>query len=313
MPMIGVDLGGTHVRIARVDPDGRIEASQRAMTQCDGGPEAIVGQITALTSAVGGDRASAIGIGVPGTYDRATGRVLNIPALAGWQDFPLCERITTATGLPCVLENDAKAAAIGEWTGGAGRGSDNLAYITIGTGIGGAMIVDGRLLRGVGGLAGEIGHTRVTEGSEICDCGRTGCWQTIASGHSLGRLAQFVLAERPSQAMARLAGTRPVSAECVAAAARAGDAVALDILSRYAHALSLGFINVQHCYAPALIIVGGGIAALLDLVIDQLEATVAAGLLPGFRPAPILAAALGDNAGLVGAAAIARNAANTGR
>jgi glucokinase len=305
--LIGVDLGGTHLRVARIGRDGAIEQSQRVMTERDGGPEAVVAQIASLAAAVGGSGVGAIGIGVPGTYDGRTGRVLNIPALAGWRDFPLAERVTAATSLACVLENDAKAAALGEWTAGAGRGCDNLAYVTIGTGIGGAMVVDGRLLRGVGGLAGEVGHTRVIEGTEICDCGRTGCWQTIASGPALGQLAQRHLAERPSQAIAGLAGAEPISARHVTAAARAGDLVAREILSRYARALAPGFINVHHCYSPARIVIGGGVAALLDLVGDELNTIVAAELLPGFQLALILPAALGDDAGLVGAAAVARD------
>lgn len=298
---IGVDLGGTQVRAARVDAAGRVLAVRRVATDPTG-PDAVADQILALAEILRDGTTRAIGLGVPGAIDAAAGTVLNIPALAGWAGYPLAATLAGATGLPCILENDAKVAALGEWRAGAGRGCSNFAYVTVGTGIGGAMVVDGRLLRGSGGLAGEVGHTHVTDRPERCACGRTGCWQAVASGTALGLRAQATAAAHPGSAIARFAGDGPATGFHVAEAARAGDPLARGLLDEVAGYLGLGFANVQHCYAPERIVMGGGLSMLLDLLRPRLEAALRAGLLPGFAPAEVQAAALGDDAGLIGAA-----------
>jgi glucokinase len=290
-----------------VDAEGGIVAMRRVATSGDG-PEAVVAQIGALVAAVRRPGAAAIGIGVPGAIDAAAGLVLNIPALPGWGGFPLVEQVGRSTGLSALIENDAKAAALGEFRAGAGRGVQNVAYVTIGTGIGGGMIVDGRLLRGAGGLAGEVGHTHVTDSPEICACGRTGCWQAVASGTALGRDARNALGTRPDSEIARVAGDAPVTAVHVAAAGRLGDPLARELLRRFAQLIGMGLANVQHCYSPELIVLGGGVSMFLDLLQADIEAALRAGLLPGFRPARIVPAALGDDSGIVGAAMLAREA-----
>lgn len=301
---IGIDLGGTHVRCARVDAEGRILAAERRQTS-QAGPEAVMRQMADLVGRLREPGTRGVGIGVPGAIDAATGTVLNIPALAGWGHVPLAEAVSRASGLPCLLENDAKAAALGEWRAGAGRGCDNLAYVTVGTGIGGGMIVDGRLIRGIGGLAGEVGHTHVTDSSEPCACGRYGCWQAVASGTALAGRARAAVAAEPSSRIAVLAGGEAVTAFHVAQAAREGDERALALLADFARLLGMGFANVQHCYSPSRIIMGGGMSALFDLLQADMASALRAGLLAGFPPAEILAAELGDDAGLVGAAMIA--------
>ena len=204
--VIGVDLGGTQVRAARVAADGRVLAAERRPTDRDGGPDAVIEQIRRMAVALSDATTLAAGIGVPGTIDARTGLVLNIPALPGWRHIGLAARLREALGMPCYLENDAKAATLGEWGAGAGRGSRNFVYVTISTGIGSAAVVDGRLLRGVGGLAGEIGHTRVTDSPEVCACGLTGCWQAVASGAALDRRARRMAFDDPDCAVAQLAG-----------------------------------------------------------------------------------------------------------
>jgi len=304
---IGIDLGGTHVRAARVDAEGRILAADRRQTSQDG-PDAVTRQIVDLVARVRAAGSRGIGIGVPGAIDAAAGRVLNIPALAGWAGVPLVEAVSQASGLPCTLENDAKAAALGEWRAGAGKGCDNLAYVTVGTGIGGGMIVEGRLIRGVGGLAGEVGHTHVTDSPQQCACGRYGCWQAVASGPALAARARMAVAADPAARIAVLAGRETITAFHVAEAAREGDGLASALLSEFARFLGMGFANIQHCYSPSRIIMGGGMSALFDLLQAEMASALRAGLLPGFPPAQIVAAKLGDDAGLVGAAMIAREA-----
>jgi glucokinase len=301
---IGIDLGGTHVRAACVDAAGRIRAVDRQQTS-KAGPDAVIRQIVDLVSRLREPDSRGIGIGVPGAIDATTGRVLNIPALASWTDVPLAEEVSRVTGLPCVLENDAKAAALGEWWAGAGQGCADLAYVTVGTGIGGGIIVDGRLLRGVGGLAGEVGHTHVTDSSQQCACGRFGCWQAVASGTALAGRAQAAIAIEPTSRIAVLAGDQAVTAFHVAQAAREDDSLALALLAEFAQFLGMGFANIQHCYSPSRIIMGGGMATLFGLLETEMTVALRAGLLPGFPPAQILPAALGDDAGLVGAAIVA--------
>lgn len=305
--LIGVDLGGTNLRAARVDVAGRLIAVERRATP-DGGPSAVFEAIAALVAALRAPDTAGVGVGVPGTYDPASGRVLNIPALPGWQDFPLRERLEESTGLPCLLENDAKAAGLGEWRVGAGRGCSNVAFVTIGTGIGGAMVVDGRLIRGAGGLAGEVGHTHVSDSTEVCACGRIGCWQAIASGTALGQRARAAVLRHPESLVGQLAEGAVITPVHVAEAARRGDPLALRLMREFAGAIGLGLINVQHCYSPERIVIGGGVSQLFEMLRPEIERTVLQGLLPGFHAAGILPAELGDDAGLVGAALLARPA-----
>ncbi|UFN47816.1 ROK family protein [Roseomonas sp. OT10] len=307
---LGIDLGGTHLRVALVDAAGQVLSAERRETDRSG-PEAVIAQMVALIGAVRGPATRApgiraLGVGVPGTIDPAAGTVLGVPALPGWGGVPLAARLREATGLPVVLENDAKAACIGEWRAGAGAGSDNVAYVTVSTGIGAGIVAEGRLLRGASGLAGELGHTRLTEQPVRCACGRTGCWQALASGPALAARAQARAV--PGSRLAALADGLPVLPRHVGTAAAEGDPTALALLEEMAEWLGVGFANLQHAYDSERIVVGGGVSALLEQMRGGIEATLRARLLPGFRPALIRRAALGDDAGLVGAALAAREA-----
>ena len=299
---IGVDLGGTQLRVARIEADGRVAAAERRPANRAGGPEAVMADMLDMAARLRDGKTAAVGIGIPGSIDAEAGTVLNIPALPGWTTVPLATRMVAGLGLPCRLENDAKAAALGEWHAGAGQGYRDFVYLTVSTGIGSAAIVDGRLLRGAGGLAGEIGHTRVTDSPIVCACGLTGCWQAVASGFALDRRGQDVAARDPDGAIARLAGGAPVTGQHVGTAARAGDTAALALLAEHAELLGYGLANLQHVYAPDRIVVGGGLSALLDLMEADIDRTLRERLLPGFVPASIVRSALGDDAGLVGAA-----------
>ena len=163
------------------------------------------------------------------------------------------------------------------------------------------MVVDGRLLRGSGGLAGEVGHTHVTDSSERCACGRVGCWQAVASGTALGLKAQAAIQANPASLIRKFSGQDPVTGFHVVQAADAGDVVAKGLLSELAAYLGMGFANIQHCYSPERIVVGGGLSLLLERLRPGIEAALRSGLLPGFAPAEIWAAALGENSGLIGA------------
>lgn len=299
---IGIDLGGTHLRVASIDASGVIHGSRRVRTARDGGPDAVIAQILQLLDEVATAGVKSVGIGIPGSIDAVAGMVLGIPALPGWDRIPLAALIRETSGYPCLLENDATAAAIGEWRAGAAKGCDHFVYITISTGIGAGVVIDGRVLRGARGLAGEIGHTRIADHSDICSCGKIGCWEAVASGTALGRRGKRAMKSNADSLLAELSGSDPFSAYHVGLAARRGDAVALALLKEEAGLLGLGFVNAQHLYAPEKIVIGGGLSSLLDLMQDDITLVVKDRLLPGFPPAPIVLASLGDDAGMIGAA-----------
>jgi glucokinase len=289
---VGIDLGGSQLRAACIDGDGRVLRLEKIRSAELDGPEAMIQAMQMLVDRVRDPFVHAIGVGIPGSIDRHHGVVVAMPAFRGWAAIPLGALLGAGTGLPVYLENDANAAALGEWRCGAGIGSDDIAYITISTGIGAGIISDGRLLRGVGGLAGEIGHTHVTDRSSPCSCGQIGCFEAVASGTALNRKVRERL-------------PRLQSAEQLGEAARAGDIVAQNILDEEATLLGIGFTNLQHVYSPERIVMGGGVAALLPLMQARIENVMRERLLGGFRLAQLVPAALGDSAGLVGAASVA--------
>jgi glucokinase len=251
------------------------------------------------------EHVGAIGIGIPGSIDRREGVVLAIPAFPDWRDVPLASLLGAYTGLSVHLENDANAAALGEWRFGAGMGSADVAYVTISTGIGAGIISDGRLVRGFGGLAGEIGHTRLTDNSPPCSCGQIGCFEAVASGTALDRKVRETVARLPHSILASIVASQTAGAEHLAAAAEAADPEAQRILDEEATLLGIGLTNLQHLYSPERIVMGGGVSALLPLLRAGIESVMRSRLLGGFKPAQLLPAALGDSAGLIGAASLA--------
>ena len=285
MSALGFDLGGTQVRAALVE-GGQVLRRAALRTDVAGGPEAVMEQFLRLGESVA-DKAApvAVGIAAPGPLDTVTGVVDHIPTLPGWEGFALRDRLARAFGLPAVVENDGIAAAQGEWRHGAGRGLAHLVYVTVSTGVGGGVVVDGRLLHGRRGMAGHVGHMRVAEEGPVCSCGRVGCFEALASGTAFGRRA-----DGGAEAVAR---------------ARQGDPAALALLAEEARLLGRGFASLAHLYAPERIIMGGGVAQAFDLLAPGIRAEFDAEAMPPFRTVEIVPAALGDNAGLIGAADLA--------
>lgn len=299
---IGIDLGGTQLRVAAIDAAGAILDRRAAPVDRAGGVAAVIGQMEALIAAVLRPDTAVVGIGVPGAFDPGRGLVLDIPALAGWTAIPLAAEIEARTGLHAVLENDAKVAALGEWRFGAGRGIADFAYLTISTGIGGAFVVGNRLVRGYRGLAGEVGHTRITDRTATCSCGHEGCWEAVASGTALARAARTAVERHPASRLAARAEGLPATGETVTLAAREGCPVALALLRDEAAWLAAGLVNVQHAFAPERVVLGGGVSNALDLMLGDIRAAMRRRLLPGHEVPDIVASRLGDDAGLLGAA-----------
>ncbi len=303
---IAIDLGGTQLRAALVDGAAVL---RRAAEPTDvAGPDAVVFQMQRLIAEVASGHDShaiaGIGISAPGPLDGATGTILHIPTLSGWEDFPLRAHLEAATGHRVVLENDGIAAAYGEWRHGAGQGLHHLVYVTVSTGIGGGVIADGRILHGRRGMAGHVGHFSMAPDGPRCPCGVVGCFEAFASGTALGARARAAASEHADSALARLAATRRIDARDVVAAARAGDPRASALLREEAALLGRGFASLIHLYSPDRVIMGGGVAAAFDLMHDDIHRVMRDNLMPAFRDVIVVPAGLGENAGLVGAAAL---------
>lgn len=288
---LAIDLGGTNLRAAVIDAAGTVLRRNAVPTGVNGGPPAIIAQMLHLADELGGlADIVAVGIAAPGPLDSETGRIISIPTLPGWEKYPLRDAMAGRLERPVVLENDGIAAAFGEWSCGAGRGLDHMVYVTVSTGIGGGVIADGKVLRGRQGMAGHIGHMMIAADGPRCACGGTGCFEALASGTAFGIAA-------------RHAGYG--DAATAVRAARDGDAVALALVDREAGLLGYGFASLLHLYAPQRLVIGGGVSDALDLMQTRIRGQIERHAMPPFRDIGIVRAELGDNSGLVGAAALA--------
>lgn len=309
---IGIDLGGTQVRAALVDGVGTVLSRAAALTDVQGGPEAVIEQMRGLVSQVSSaqsGRTVAVGISTPGPLDSEAGTVIHIPTLPRWDDFPIRDRLATELSLPVILENDGIAAAYGEWRHGAGAGLRHLVYVTVSTGIGGGVVIDGRLIHGRRGMAAHVGHFQMMPGGPLCSCGAPGCFEALAAGTALGKAGRAAAERNPGSRLATLASTGPLGAHHVVEAARQGDAVALDLIEQEAEYLGIGFTGLIHLYSPERVIMGGGVAAAFDLLDRGIHAVIARQAMAAFRDVRVVPAGLGTNSGLVGAAALALDGA----
>ncbi len=303
---VGVDLGGTQVRTALMRADGELLARAAERTDLAGGPRAVVGQIRrlvdAVTQGVAPERLAGVGVSSPGPLDNVTGVVLSISTMPGWIDIPLVAWLNEALQRPVVLENDGVSAAIGEWRLGAGRGLSDFVYVTVSTGIGGGVIAGGQVLRGRRSMAAHIGHMTTQPQGETCTCGNQGCWEAQASGTTLGQRARRLAPTRPDSLLARIGPE--LNGGHVTEAARAGDALALELMAQEAEELGIGIVNLLHIFSPQAVVMGGGVSAGFDLLKAGIDVQVQRRALPPFRDVPVVPAALGANAGLVGAASL---------
>jgi glucokinase len=301
--VLALDIGGTKMAAALVDTDGKLRATDRVATPRTPDPDALFDTLQALCRRVlaSAPEAAAIGVGCGGPmlYPQGIVSPLNIP---GWRAFPLRERLLAAFDLPCIVDNDAKALALGERWRGGGQGSSNMLGMVVSTGVGGGIILDGRLLDGLGGNAGHVGHIIVWPGGPPCGCGARGCVEGVASGSGLARRLNTALAE------GRRSSLRPgASAEDIAAAARAGDALGVELFRTAGEGVGRGIASAAALLDLERVVIGGSIALRAwDLLGPPLEAEVrAAARLDFTRDVRVLHAQLGDQAGLFGAAQLA--------
>jgi glucokinase len=307
---IGVDIGGTKIAAGVVDEEGSILETVTVPT-----PLTSEGVVDAIASAVckvsTNNPVEAVGIGAAGYVDDKRATVLFAPNIH-WRHEALKDKVEQRVGLPVVVENDANAAAWGEYRFGAGQGHDDVICITLGTGLGGGIIIGNKLRRGRFGVAGEFGHIRMVPDGLLCGCGSQGCWEQYASGRALVRYAQQRAVAQPENAQLLLSlgdGTpEAIEGQHISQAARSGDAVAIDSFRELARWAGAGLADLASLFDPSAFIVGGGVSDEGELVLDPIRKSFRRWLVGGqYRPhAQVLAAQLGGKAGLVGAADLAR-------
>ncbi len=303
---VAVDMGGTRFRVALADASGKLSYRKSHLTRAHEGKEAVISRLTQAVRETMDhhtrEQILAVGFAAPGPLDPRTGVIFTPPNLPGWQDVPLKALLEEQLNLPVYLGNDANLAALGEHHFGAGRGMDNLIYMTVSTGVGGGIIADGRLLLGQDGLAGEVGHMSVAEGPR-CKCGNYGCLEMLASGLAIARIAGERMEAGEKSSIPTFARGR-ITAEAVEAAARAGDALARSVLHGAATHLGVGIVNLVHLFNPQAIIIGGGVSQAGEQIFGPVRRIVAERAMPNFRKVQIIPAALGDDVGLYGAVAL---------
>ncbi len=308
--LIGVDVGGTKVLAGEVAPDGRVV---RTATRRTPGRRASVATLEdALTSAVldvaDGRTPEGIGLAAAGFVDAAGERVMFAPHLP-WAGDDVRRRLTKRWGAPVALDNDANCAAHAESRLGAARGASSALVLTLGTGIGGALLIDGRLLRGANGMAGEFGHMQVVPGGRECECGRHGCWEQYSSGNALVRRARARVLAEPT-VLTDLCQGQPdqLTGPMVTAAAEDGDLVARAAFASVGDWLGVGLAGLVAAFDPEVVVVGGGVSAAGDRLLDPARLALGRALAGAeHRVVPeIRAARLGPEAGLVGAALLVR-------
>ncbi len=305
---IGIDLGGTQVRAALVE-EGRILRRAAARTDTIGGPAAVLGQFKQLIAEIctpeDWSRLAGLGVSAPGPLDSETGTIIHIPTLPHWESVALRDILAADLGLPVVIENDGIAAAYGEWKYGAGMGLRHLVYVTVSTGIGGGVVVDGHLMHGRRGMGGHVGHFRMAPDGPICSCGVAGCFEAFASGTSLGKRALKSAQNNPDSLLGKMSAGEAVDARHVVEGARQGDPLCLELLREEAAYLGSGFTSLIHLFSPECVIMGGGVSKGFDLMERGIHEVIRRDAMEPFKTVPVVPAGLGDNSGLVGAAALA--------
>ena len=306
---IGVDIGGTNVKIALVDFDGKIIYSNTVPTRAEMGYEAGVNNIKQaikeLMQETGADNKTieAIGFGLPGQIDYKAGIVKNLPNIPGWVNIPLAKIIEDEFSIPTRLDNDVRCAALGELNFGAGKDCQNLICITVGTGIGSGIVLNGKLVRGASNAAGEIGHIKMDmTGGPLCGCGDYGCFEAYASGPAIVTMAKEYISGGKSAKYKEMATDGIITPYVVAQAALQGDAVSVQIFKQMGKIIGTGLSSVINLLNPEKIIIGGGVADAGDILLEPIRKTILDRAMPIQAAAvEVVPAQLANTAGVIGA------------
>jgi glucokinase len=310
---IGCDLGGTNLRAAIVDVEnGSVIHQMSIPTLARDGHEALMKRMAGLFlqiiewAGMKKEDIGGIGIGVPGVLDLEKGETLFLPNLPGtWPHVRLADTITNLTRLPTILLNDARAITNGEWCFGAGRGVDTVAVFTIGTGIGGGLVINGQLHLGIGGTGGELGHTTIDYSGPTCGCGNKGCLEAFASGPAIAAMGMKAVTQGLTTRIGEMCeyDLNRITPGLIARAADAGDQIAMQIYERAGLYLGIAAANVCVAVGPRRIIIGGGVSQVGDLLLDPIRRTLRERVLViPIEQVEVVASELGDNAGVIGVA-----------
>lgn len=321
--ILGVDLGGTNIVVGAMPADGSaMFAAHAEPTHAEDGADRVIARIVRLVedaivttmreTGIARTDFAGIGIGAPGPLDRESGVVLITPNL-GWTNVPLRDRVTEAIGLPGALDNDANCATLGEWWIGAARGARHALGLTIGTGIGGGIVLDGALYHGASGIAGELGHTSIDSNGRRCKCGNYGCLEAYASGPAIATRAREALDGQEASVLREMVRDDliQITAQTVYEAAERGDVIARDVVRDTARFLGTGIANLVNIFNPEVVVIAGGVTQAGDALFEPLRAEVRR---RAFRPAVsvcrIVPGELPGTAGVVGAIAMFKQDAN---
>lgn len=307
---LAFDLGGTNLRCAVVNRDGEIEMEDRALTEGERGVDVVIDHMVELIETIASradlDSDIPVGVAAPGPLDPRVGIVRFSPNLPGWTDIPLRSKLESRTGRTVHLGNDANSAALGEYYFGSAKDVGHLVYVALGTGLGGGVISNGTLIDGAHGLGGELGHTCVNMDGPRCSCGASGCVEAYCSGWAIARDGTALVASGRGDAI-RDAASDPddIDARAVGAAAEAGHKGSIVILERAGTALGVGLANFANIFNPDMIVIGGGLARVGDLLLEPAERAFYSYALPAIASTvTITGSSLGTKTGIFGAAAL---------
>jgi glucokinase len=310
--VVGVDLGGTNIRAGLTDREGRIVREVRRPSLAEESPQTTLANVqdavreVMAQHGVVAEQAVGIGIGLPGIMDSETGVVFWSPNFPSWRDVAVPPAVGDPLGLPTYILNDARCAALGELQFGAGRGARHMVMITLGTGIGGAFVVDGRLLLGPNGSIGEVGHQTIDPSGPRCGCGNFGCWEQFCARDAI--IERALRRIQRGEATSLVEGSEPgeVTPARIAQVATAGDPLAVAVMEETAFYVGVGVANLINMLNPEVFVIGGGIAQAGEVLFAPMRRTVRARAVAlQQRTARIVSAELGDNAGVIGAVVLA--------
>ena len=306
--VVAADFGGTHLRAALVDDAGVIHARLDRATPETATPESIIPHVVQLlvdTAAQATTPASGVCIATAGLIDADAGRVILAPNIPGFRNLVLTTPIAEKLGVPAYIENDASAAALGEFRFGAGRGTRHLLHATVGTGIGGGIVIDGKLYRGAKGFAGEIGHIILDPAGPRCNCGSRGCMEAIVSGTAFAERARRLIETNKSRVLQELVSYREPTSHDLYQAAKAGDAVCEAEIRHGGHMLWLGLGSLVNVLNPDAVTLSGGLLQMGDMLLAPMHEAIYSLAYGPAAGTTVRLSELGEDAGLLGAAAVA--------
>ena len=314
---VGIDLGGTNLKLGLVSPDGQILERLSTPTEAQAGPDHVLARMAQAVRDLGAKAGidvadvAAVGVGSPGPLDSKAGVVLFTPNMAGWNNVPVRDTLQADLGRPVVLENDANVAAYGEFRCGAGRAVRNMFLLTLGTGVGGGIVLDGRLFRGTTDTGAELGHIIVQHNGRRCGCGNHGCLEAYASATAVvGRFAEAMAAGEATH----LDAGKDATCKDIFDAAAAGDRLAVRIVEETAEYLAIGITSILHVLNPEMVVLTGGMMGAGDAFLDQVRRHVGRTAFESARKGcTICWSTLGGDAGILGAALAAEAFDRTGQ